>query len=66
MISKVVIGLMVLIVTGFSTHAQAISGTVRDSQTGEPLAFASIQMVETTPGTTTKEQRNFSITVSKL
>jgi outer membrane receptor for ferrienterochelin and colicins len=41
----------------------AISGSVMDAETREPLAFASVQIEGTGNGTTTNESGNFSISI---
>ncbi|PZX47809.1 carboxypeptidase-like regulatory domain-containing protein [Algoriphagus chordae] len=45
----------------FSVNAQTISGTVKDSKTGEPMPFANVFINNTTIGSTTDEQGNYSI-----
>ena len=47
-------------------HAQTISGRVTDSNTGNPIAGASIQRVGATTGTVTNEQGEFEIQSDSL
>lgn len=57
--------LLMICATGLS-HAQDIdlSGVVRDSETREPLAFASVLLLPSSKGTTTDEQGNFRLALA--
>lgn len=50
----------------FTTVAQmrTVSGTVKDSDTREPLAYASVYVLPVEKGTTTNEHGSFTLTVS--
>lgn len=61
------LGVIAMLATGSMTsHAQpiTISGSVKDSETREPLAYASVQLEGSSSGTTTNEQGSFTIAVS--
>lgn len=43
----------------------SVKGTITDSQTGEPMPFATVFFAETTYGTVTNEQGEYQLTVEK-
>lgn len=66
MAGKLILGVIAMLVTGSMTsYGQpiTISGSVKDSETREPLAYASVQLEGSSSGTTTNEQGSFTITV---
>src|SRR5689334_22869213 len=62
------ISLILFTVTAAISHAQLlhITGSVRDADTREPLAFASLQVMGSTTGTTTTEHGNFSLEIEAI
>ncbi|MEP0710993.1 MAG: carboxypeptidase-like regulatory domain-containing protein, partial [Algoriphagus sp.] len=54
--------LLVLVSLGFSLIAQTISGTVKNSKTGEPMPFANVFVNNTTIGSTTDKHGMYLIT----
>lgn len=57
--------LLAMHVTGYAQPI-TISGFVRDAETREPLAYASVQLDGVSTGTTTSEQGSFSIVASTI
>lgn len=61
--------LIFLLLIGMSVLTQAqqisLSGSVRDAETREPLAYASLLLLPSSRGTTTDEQGNFNITLNE-
>lgn len=51
---------------GFQLNAQLITGKVFNKSTGEPLVYASIGVMETTHGTITNEQGDFSLDIKDI
>ena len=56
--------LLVLAVTPVSAQQKTVTGTVKNSEDGSPLAAVSIQIKGTTTGTATDQNGNFSIRAS--
>jgi hypothetical protein len=56
--------LILFIVFFADTHAQQISGTIKDSTTGESLIGATIKVVELNTGTTTNENGQFKLKIA--
>lgn len=66
MAGRLLLGVVVMLVTGnMAGYGQAItiSGSVKDSETREPLAYASVRLEGSSTGTTTNEQGGFSISI---
>lgn len=59
---EMLFGLMFLLLFGSALQAQTISGKITDESTGEPLPFANVFISNTTFGSTTDIDGNFSIT----
>lgn len=66
MARTLIFGLMLIVLLPFSVQAQGItfSGSVKDADTREPLAFASVLFLPQSTGTTTDEAGNFTIGAS--
>ena len=47
--------------TGFAQHSGTVSGTVKDSQTGEPLPGANVMLVKTSLGASTDVDGKYAI-----
>lgn len=67
MAGRLLLGVIAMLVTGnMTSYGQpiTISGSVKDSETREPLSYASVQLEGSSTGTTTNEQGSFSISVT--
>ena len=66
MAHKLIYGLMLILLLPFGAQAQGttLSGTVKDAETREPLAFASVLFLPQSTGTTTDQAGNFTIGTS--
>lgn len=54
---------VLLLVAISSTHAQVLTGSVKDAETREPLPYANVLLEGTTTGTTTNEAGYFELNV---
>lgn len=63
--SRVIAIYLLLIAGAASGQGVTISGSVRDADTREPLSYASVMLVPLGAGTTTDEQGNFSLALTK-
>ena len=63
---KAIIWFLLLCGGVLTSHAQEVmlSGTVKDSESREPLAYASLLILPASKGTTTDEHGNFTLPLS--
>ena len=62
-----ILGLFLILTLPFPGRAQDIniSGSVKDAETREPLAYASVLVLPTSKGTTTDDEGNFNVTLGR-
>lgn len=68
MSGNLIISLLLMSASSLSGYAQdmLLSGTVKDSETREPLGYASVLLLPSSKGTTTDQHGNFSLPVTEV